>query len=328
MLIQIAGIDYKRIDTKEKLTVADSFVVRQNKIGGGNGEAKLYVGQESPDLRSFFGQRPFVAECFLKKDDLLKYLDETRQEYENPTQNYHEKNHMPKLWQHRVKTVEFAPEIIAFTVREQAQIGGVRIYVKSDETGFNLIRELALPNITYLSFVKLEDKEMKSSFYVRLFAEFSTPVRRGLELEYNIDNQFITSNAAEEDELTRKALVDARIGQGQYRKDLLKQCPFCPFTLISDDRLLIASHIKPWVDSDNREKIDPNNGFMFTPTYDTLFDSGFISFSDDKKLILSPFISGATADRLGLTDGKSIPHLTTAGRFGYLDYHRKKILKR
>lgn len=41
---------------------------------------------------------------------------------------------------------------------------------------------------------------------------------------------------------------------------------------VSDDRLLIASHIKPWAASDEKEKIDPKNGFMFTPTFDFLFD--------------------------------------------------------
>ncbi|CAC9643978.1 hypothetical protein [bacterium endosymbiont of Bathymodiolus sp. 5 South] len=36
---------YQIEDAKEKITIADSFVVRANKIGLGNGEAKLYVGQ-------------------------------------------------------------------------------------------------------------------------------------------------------------------------------------------------------------------------------------------------------------------------------------------
>jgi putative restriction endonuclease len=41
MNIILDNHDYKVVDTKEKITIADSFVVRQNKIGGGNGEAKL-----------------------------------------------------------------------------------------------------------------------------------------------------------------------------------------------------------------------------------------------------------------------------------------------
>jgi len=43
MNIIIGENEFKVLDTKEKITIADSFVVRQNKIGGGNGEAKLLL---------------------------------------------------------------------------------------------------------------------------------------------------------------------------------------------------------------------------------------------------------------------------------------------
>jgi len=39
MEIILANQHFNVVDTKEKITIADSFVVRQNKIGGGNGEA-------------------------------------------------------------------------------------------------------------------------------------------------------------------------------------------------------------------------------------------------------------------------------------------------
>ena len=71
MEIQIGKSNYKVIDAKEKITIADSFVVRQNKIGGGNGEAKLYVGNDNPEVRSFFGNTGFTIPCFLLKKDLL-----------------------------------------------------------------------------------------------------------------------------------------------------------------------------------------------------------------------------------------------------------------
>ena len=60
MEIKILNNDYKVLDAKEKITIADSFVVRQNKIGGGNGEAKLYVGNENDEMRDFFGNSGFV----------------------------------------------------------------------------------------------------------------------------------------------------------------------------------------------------------------------------------------------------------------------------
>jgi len=56
-----------------------------------------------------------------------------------------------------------------------------------------------------------------------------------------------------------KEISKAREGQGKYRELLLEQCHFCLITMISDERLLIASHIKPWAASSDDEKIDPYN---------------------------------------------------------------------
>lgn len=84
MKLQILGNNYNVLDAKEKITIADSFVVRQNKIGTGNGEAKLYVGNDNKEVRDFFGSSGFAVNCFLLKQDLLKYLEETKVEYLNP----------------------------------------------------------------------------------------------------------------------------------------------------------------------------------------------------------------------------------------------------
>ena len=80
--------EFKVIDTKEKITIADSFVVRQNKIGGGNGEAKLYIGQDGQETRNFFGGNGFAITCFLMKQDLQKYLEDKKSIQENLDQYY------------------------------------------------------------------------------------------------------------------------------------------------------------------------------------------------------------------------------------------------
>jgi putative restriction endonuclease len=97
--------------------------------------------------------------------------------------------------------------------------------------------------------------------------------------------------------------------------------------MVGEDRLLIASHIKPWVDSNAQEKLDPKNGFMFTPTIDKLFDRGFITFDNDKKIKLTPWISNVTFSRLNLVANKTIEHLPIIGREKYLKYHRENIFK-
>lgn len=323
MKIQLLNEPFKVLDTKEKITIADSFVVRQNKIGGGNGEAKLYIGQENQETRDFFGIYGFGIKCFLLKKDLLKYLEETKQEYLNPEQPYLNREILPNLWNERLKKVSELPDRIEFEVTEQTQIDGPRIYIKSNDKAYKLIRELSLPNITYISAVKLLDDNGKVYYYFRLFADYFGNV----EHPYTIEKEQQEIDELENTE-EKKVLSRARIGQGKYREELLKLCPFCPITLVSDDRMLIASHIKPWAKSSDFEKTDPLNGFMLSPTFDFMFDRGFLSFTDDKKSILSPFLSKMTYSKLGISDGKTFSHLPVDGRKEYLEYHRTELLKR
>ncbi len=323
MKIQLINQDFEVLDTKEKITIADSFVVRQNKIGGGNGEAKLYVGNDNREVREFFGGNGFAIPCFLLKRDLLRYLEETKAEYINPEQPYVNKDLLPTLWTERKSKIEQLPEKIEFEVIEQTQIAGPRIYVKSSDSAYKLIRELSLPNITYISVVKLLDANRKLIYYFRLFADYFGDV----EHPYLIEKEQKEIEKIEDSE-EKKVLTRARVGQGKYREELLKMCPFCPITMVSDDRLLIASHIKPWAKATDFEKTDPYNGFMLTPTFDFLFDRGFLSFTDDKKSILSPFLSNMTYSKLGISDGKTFNFLPIEGREQYLEYHRAEILKR
>ncbi len=133
MRIKLLNKNFKVLDTKEKITIADSYVIRQNKIGTGSGEAKLYVGQENVKLRNFFGNDRFTIKCFLLKSDLIKYLDETKVEYLNPEQPYINKNLFPTLWQIRKDKINALPSLIEFEITEQAQITKPRIYVKSED---------------------------------------------------------------------------------------------------------------------------------------------------------------------------------------------------
>ena len=175
--------------------------------------------------------------------------------------------------------------------------------------------------------MKLIANDGEIIYYIKLFTDFkdsfgvtshpSTVQKEEALLEQNI-------SLSKEVKLQT---VKARIGQGKYRKQLLEQCPFCPVTLVSDERLLIASHIKPWAVSNQNEKIDPKNGFMFTPTIDYLFDSGFISFEDNKKMLVSPWLSKPTISRLNIKPLKVIDHLPIFGREKYLQYHRESIFK-
>ena len=71
--------------------------------------------------------------------------------------------------------------------------------------------------------------------------------------------------------------------------------------------------------------MDVSNGFLFSPTFDRLFDRGLISFSNDKGLLVSNTFSEKNLARLNLKQNQIITDLPIIGREEYLEYHRNKI---
>jgi hypothetical protein len=134
--IEILEQDFEILGTLENLNIADSFVMPLNKIGGGNGEAKLYVGQDGEKLKDFFGERGFISNCFLLKEDLIQYLNEIRREHIAPTQEYREKDKFEKLWKDKFEKVLNSNEIIEFEIIDQNNLQGSRVYVNSDSEGY------------------------------------------------------------------------------------------------------------------------------------------------------------------------------------------------
>jgi len=122
----------------------------------------------------------------------------------------------------------------------------------------------------------------------------------------------------------KKALILSRIGQGSFRRELLYRERVCRVTGISDKRLLIASHIKPWSHSNDKEKLDPNNGLLLSPNLDKVFDEGLISFSSSGGILISKKISKLTAKQLGVKQNINIGPLNISQK-RYMKYHRERI---
>ena len=129
------------------------------------------------------------------------------------------------------------------------------------------------------------------------------------------------------EETTRKALVAARVGQGRFRTDVLVVEPRCRITGVEDQRLLIASHIRPWYRCpENDQRLDPFNGLMLTPTFDRMFDRGLLTFEDNGDVHVSPSVSTNVVHRIALDKHRNV------GRFRedqkpYLEYHREHIYR-
>jgi predicted restriction endonuclease len=91
---------------------------------------------------------------------------------------------------------------------------------------------------------------------------------------------------------------------------------------------LIASHIQPWRDSDNVQRLDGENGLLLTPTVDHLFDKGFISFEDSGLLIVSPVADRKSLERMGINPkGRMTVGAFSNGQRRYLEFHRENVLR-
>lgn len=120
-------------------------------------------------------------------------------------------------------------------------------------------------------------------------------------------------------------LYQARMGQGAYRREVLRLEPRCRLTGVSDPNFLIASHIKPWRDSSNEERLDGHNGLMLAPHVDRLFDQGWISFERNGDLIVKPAA-------LPTVRAWALPEGTNVGEFSaetarYLAFHREEVFR-
>ncbi|MDR0668900.1 MAG: HNH endonuclease [Treponema sp.] len=102
-------------------------------------------------------------------------------------------------------------------------------------------------------------------------------------------------NATERDEL-----IKARIGQGIFRKKLIELWGRCSVTSVSSIEFLVASHILPWRDSTNVERLNPYNGLLLQPNFDIFFDKGYISFGDNGNIILSNRIGEKVFNKMGI----------------------------
>ena len=83
---------------------------------------------------------------------------------------------------------------------------------------------------------------------------------------------------------------------------------------------LIASHIKPYIQSNENEAYDPDNGLLLSRNLDALFDQGYISFDENGFIICSKLLNEKLSSHLKEfhIDPKFLHH----NRLKYLRYHR------
>jgi putative restriction endonuclease len=125
---------------------------------------------------------------------------------------------------------------------------------------------------------------------------------------------------------TRDALIKARVGQGLFRRNVTSFEHRCRVTGVTYPPHLFASHIKPWRESTNEERLSGENGLLLTPSIDHLFDRGFIFFEDDGGLLISDVAHKESVRRMGV----DTEHVVRVGKFSegqkfFLAHHRRAV---
>lgn len=127
----------------------------------------------------------------------------------------------------------------------------------------------------------------------------------------------------------REQVIAARKGQGVYRERLLaKWDGACAVTGLAEPALLMASHAKPWKIASNAERLDGDNGLPLIPNLDKLFDKGFISFSDDGTVLLSPVLSAVACATFGVNATTRLLKPLNAAQRTYMAHHRNRVFKK
>ena len=129
---------------------------------------------------------------------------------------------------------------------------------------------------------------------------------------------------------TKKSVVQIRLKQSFFRQAVLSSYQGkCCMTGLSDQRLLVASHIIPW-SKDKANRLNPSNGLCLSALHDKAFDQGLITISPDWKIKVSKYleesnnkfcrsaIASLHSKKIELPE-KFLPSLE------FLDYHNKNI---
>jgi putative restriction endonuclease len=124
----------------------------------------------------------------------------------------------------------------------------------------------------------------------------------------------------------QEQIVVSRLGQGNFRRNVIRLWGSCSVTGLQSVTLLRASHIKPWKDSNNQERLNPFNGLLLIPDYDFLFDRGYITFKINGSVLISQKLSPFARKVFDVDDDLHLRNVFPENK-EYLDFHRSEVFE-
>ena len=190
----------------------------------------------------------------------------------------------------------------------------ILLFQETKETYIKLEAELIFIDFEYIQTIDREGNNRRAiQFRLQSIDSKLTPKSTNKTKDHQ--EIYIPPNETE-----RKGLVTTRVGQGKYRRDLIQKFEGkCAVTKTNIIEILIASHIVPWRESNDKERTDKDNGILLSPLYDALFDKHLISFQENGKILISKSI---TDKRLIALIDKNASIDISEGMKKYLQRHR------
>lgn len=154
-------------------------------------------------------------------------------------------------------------------------------------------------------------------------------------LKKKIDSIGINESLNLPEGISKERLVKTRVNQSFFRQSVLSAYnSTCCITGLRISPLLVASHIIPWTQSnDKTEKTNPRNGLCLNALHDKSFDNGYLTITTDYKIKVSERIFELQDDNISAKwfkdfHGRSIiKPLRFLPKREFLEYHNTKIFE-
>lgn len=232
------------------------------------------------------------------------------------------------------ESFKYCAEIVG--TAESTQLGGA-VWGGAGNDIFSLLYSLKKPLEVNLSLERVQEVTGRDDYprgLARLNDEVSEAIASMIGIAppaadalHDLDQHRDELERDDIPETEREALRKSRIGQGRFRKALI-DCwkGRCAISGVGNLDLLRASHIKPWRDSTNQERLDKFNGILLLPHYDHLFDAGYISFDDAGTILISPELDPAAQREMDIRSDLELTSIFTQHR-PYLLHHREHVFR-
>lgn len=172
----------------------------------------------------------------------------------------------------------------------------------------------------------VEGEWVKGKFFKKSKDEVAALKLYSMEAEVLADKIDVEAENTGLEGKEKEQLVKARVNQGKFREQLKNRYKHCCLCGVSNDNLLIASHIKPWAVSEAKEKLDINNGLLLCPNHDKLFDGGYISFDDNGSILISEKLENNDRVFMNVTEKMSVTLYEESKN--YMEYHREYVFQK